>query len=144
MDNNTLENLQQGNDNSNEQVRPYQEYEQKLDAQQSTIPQEPVYQQPVYQQQTFQTYQPYQPVQNPANCNGNVDEVMGTGSWFATIFVCALPCVGFIMLLVWGFGAGINKNRANYCKAMLIMKVVAYVLLIVFYAVMFALIGNQL
>lgn len=38
--------------------------------------------------------------------------------WMFAIFVMALPCVGFIMIIVWAF-VGTNESRKNYFKALL-------------------------
>ncbi len=39
--------------------------------------------------------------------------------WMLAIFVVAIPCVGFIMIIVWAF-MGDNESRKNYFRAMLI------------------------
>lgn len=72
----------------------------------------------------------------PPNYNYN-DEPMTIGEWLLTIFITSIPCVGLIMLFVWGFGNG-NKSRSNYCKAMLIWELIALVILIVIYVIFFA------
>lgn len=64
-------------------------------------------------------------------------EVMTMGQWLITTLIMAIPCVGFIMTLVWAFGSG-NENRKNFCRASLIWMVIAIVLMIVFYGTIFA------
>lgn len=53
--------------------------------------------------------------------------VMSLGDWIITLIVLAIPVVGFIMMLVWGFSSGTNPNKANYCKAVLIFFLIAIV-----------------
>lgn len=38
--------------------------------------------------------------------------------WMFALFVTALPCVGFIMAIVWAF-AGDNESRKNYFRAII-------------------------
>jgi len=63
--------------------------------------------------------------------------VVSIGDWMLTILIAAIPIIGFIMLFVWGFGGGVNPNKANWAKATLIWLLVA----IVFYALLFLLFG---
>lgn len=57
----------------------------------------------------------------------DLEPVMTVGQWIITAIVMAIPCVNVVMLFVWGFGGG-NRNRANYCKAALILWMVAILL----------------
>jgi hypothetical protein len=38
------------------------------------------------------------------------------------MLVLGLPCIGFVMLLVWAFSGG-NESRKNYCRAHLVLLV---------------------
>jgi len=38
--------------------------------------------------------------------------------WFFALFIMALPCIGFIMILVWAF-VGDNESRKNYFRALI-------------------------
>ena len=61
--------------------------------------------------------------------------VMTIGDWIVTSIVLAIPLVNLIMAFVWGFGSNTNPNKANYCKAWLIVIaifVALYILLVVF------------
>ena len=61
--------------------------------------------------------------------------VMTIGDWIVTSIVLAIPLVNLIMAFVWGFGSNTNPNKANYCKAWLIVIaifVALYILLFVF------------
>lgn len=60
---------------------------------------------------------------------------MTIGDWIVTSIVLAIPLVNLIMAFVWGFGSNTNPNKANYCKAWLIVIaifVALYILLAVF------------
>jgi hypothetical protein len=39
--------------------------------------------------------------------------------WFFALFVMALPCIGFVMIIVWAF-LGENESRKNYFRASLV------------------------
>lgn len=58
--------------------------------------------------------------------------VIGIGEWLLTLFITAIPIVGFVMLFVWGFGASTNPTKANFAKATLILMVVGLVLWFLF------------
>lgn len=49
--------------------------------------------------------------------------VMTTGQWVLTMIVFMIPLVNIIMLFVWAFGIG-NPNRANFCKAQLLIYLI--------------------
>lgn len=54
------------------------------------------------------------------------------GKWMLTIFVSAIPIIGFIMLLVWGFGSN-PSGRRNYARATLMWQVIGIVAAFVFF-----------
>lgn len=58
------------------------------------------------------------------------NSVMKVSDWFITLFIAAIPLVGLIMLLVWGFGSSTPQNKANWAKALLLW----YLVLIILYA----------
>lgn len=63
-----------------------------------------------------------------------------TSEWFWTLFLTAIPLVGIIMLLVWGFGSGNNVNKANWAKATLLWILVIttfYVLILIIFGLSF-------
>lgn len=64
-----------------------------------------------------------------------LEKPMSMGEWLLTLIVLALPCVGFVMLFVWGFGQG-NTNRKNFCRAYLIIFAIGIVLGIIFYSIL--------
>ena len=94
------------------------------------------YQQPYQQPQPFQQpygqgYQQYAP---PA------EKPMGVGSWVGTILLTTcLGLISLILLFVWGFSNDVPIAKKNYCRAMLIVELIAVglsiLLLIVFVSV---------
>ncbi|HHL3632260.1 hypothetical protein [Neisseria polysaccharea] len=57
--------------------------------------------------------------------------VMTTGQWVLTMIVFMIPLVNIIMLFVWAFGSG-NPNRANFCKAQLLIYLVGLLIGLIF------------
>jgi hypothetical protein len=45
------------------------------------------------------------------------------GFWMLALFLMAIPCVGWVMIIVWAF-AGENESRKNYFKALLLWTVI--------------------
>lgn len=43
--------------------------------------------------------------------------------WFFALFVTALPCIGFVMIIVWAF-VGDNESRKNYFRALIAWAVI--------------------
>lgn len=54
--------------------------------------------------------------------------VMSLGDWITTFIVLMIPLVNIIMLFVWGFSKTTNPNKSNFCKAYLILALIAMVL----------------
>ena len=46
--------------------------------------------------------------------------------WFFALFVTAVPCIGWIMIIVWAF-VGQNESRKNYYKAILAWCLILFV-----------------
>lgn len=66
--------------------------------------------------------------------------VMKTTEWLLTLIILNIPFVGFIMSLIWAFGNNDNYNRRNFCRAYLIIVIIAFVLMIIFASTIFAVI----
>lgn len=47
--------------------------------------------------------------------------------WFLALFVMAIPCIGFIMTIVWAF-TGNNESRKNYFRALIAWFVILTVI----------------
>lgn len=65
------------------------------------------------------------------------DQPISIGDWMITLFLAAIPIIGFIMLLVWAFGDGSTPSKANWAKATLLWLVI----MAAFYTLMFILFG---
>lgn len=50
--------------------------------------------------------------------------------WMFALFVMVLPCLGFVMVLVWAF-VGENETRKNYFRAVIAWHVVFIAFLVV-------------
>ena len=65
------------------------------------------------------------------------------GQWIITMLVLAIPCLGIIMLFVWGFGEG-NINRKRFCQASLIFAVISFVVSFVISMIILAVTGGTI
>ena len=94
------------------------------------------YQQPQYQQPYQQQYQqPYgQPYQMPyQQYTAPAEKPMGVGSWVGTILLTSMfGIISLVLLFVWAFGNDVPIAKKNYCRAMLIIELIAVGLAIVF------------
>lgn len=54
------------------------------------------------------------------------------GSWMLTLFVCGIPVIGVIYLLVLAFGSGAAPSKRNFARAALIWTLIALVVTFVF------------
>jgi membrane protein YdbS with pleckstrin-like domain len=63
--------------------------------------------------------------------------VMRVKDWMITIFIAAIPLVGFVMLFVWGFGSGTNLNKQNWAKAALLW----FAIVVALYIILFMMFG---
>lgn len=72
-----------------------------------------------------------------------LEKPMSLVDWLITLIVLAIPCVGLVMMFVWGFGQG-NNSRKNYCRATLIFAAIGIVLSVIFYASFAAFFVNAL
>lgn len=141
MDNNNLFN--QGNQNG-EQGQPYQntdgQYQQQpsfqnTDGQYQQQQQQQPYQnmdtqfqkQTAYGQYQQQPYGQQYQLQQPYATASDAEEPMSFADWMVTLLLLYIPCVNFIMLLVWAFGADTKKTKSNYAKASLVWMVIGTV-----------------
>ena len=53
------------------------------------------------------------------------------GSWMLTLFVCGIPVIGVIYLLVLTFGSGAAPSKRNFARAALIWTLIALVVTVV-------------
>lgn len=54
------------------------------------------------------------------------------GSWMLTLFVCGIPIIGVIYLLVLAFGSGAAPSKRNFARAALIWTLIALAVTVVF------------
>ena len=54
------------------------------------------------------------------------------GSWMLTLFVCGIPVIGVIYLLVLAFGSGAAPSKRNFARAALICTLIALVVTVIF------------
>ena len=62
-------------------------------------------------------------------------EVSTTGEWVLTLFLMAIPLVGFILTCVWAFGNTADLSKKNWAKAQLIWIIIGVIVVVIFYAV---------
>ncbi len=115
------------------QQPPQQNYQQP---QQQTY-QSPPQPQPVYQQQ----YQNQQPQQVHYQQKPTVFPAVKTGEWMLSMFLLGIPLIGFIMLLVWAFSSDTNPSKSSWAKATLIWGIIATVVWVVVYLIIFLVAG---
>lgn len=58
--------------------------------------------------------------------------VISLGEWIITFIVLAIPLVNIVMLFVWAFSGSTNPSKQNFCRATLIVYLVAIVLFFLF------------
>ena len=54
------------------------------------------------------------------------------GSWMLALFVCGIPVIGVIYLLVLAFGSGAAPSKRNFARAALIWTLIALAVTVVF------------
>ena len=65
------------------------------------------------------------------------EQPMSVSEWLLTIIVLAIPLVNIVLYLYWSYSSSGNLNRRNYCRASLIIFLIALGI-----AVLFALLGG--
>lgn len=69
---------------------------------------------------------------------------LSVGQYILTFILLGIPLVNIILLLVWSFGSDVNVNKKNFCRAVLIMGIVATILSIVLGSVIVGLVNELL
>ena len=62
------------------------------------------------------------------------------GSWMLTLFVCGIPVIGVIYLLVLALGSGGSPSKRNFARALFIWQIIGIVATIL----MFVLFGGAI
>jgi len=73
----------------------------------------------------------------------DVSQTVSILDWILTIIVMAIPCVNVIMLFVYAF-SGDKESKKNYFKARLILIAASIIATIIFFIVMFAILGPRI
>ena len=68
------------------------------------------------------------------------DRVMTVGGWMGTFLLLMIPLVNFILVLVWAFGGGTNRNRQNFVRAYILLFII-FALIWILLAVLLSLMG---
>ena len=68
--------------------------------------------------------------------NGKNQNYVSFWFWMFALFIVALPCIGFVMIIVWAF-VGDNESRKNYFRALIAWFLIFAVLWIVIMALGF-------
>lgn len=70
---------------------------------------------------------------------------MTVGNWILTLFLAAIPTVGFILLIVWAVSGSTDKpSRKNWAIATLIWQIIAIIIVLLLYFFVFAAAGIAL
>lgn len=70
--------------------------------------------------------------------------VVTVGDWIVTMILMCIPLVNLIMVLIWAFGSNTPVSKANWAKATLLFMVIGVVLMMIFGASIFALVGSSM
>lgn len=137
MSDNFYDNNGQYNANTDNQQQPAQQPEYQQQAYQQQEYQQQAYQQQAYQQQAYQqqAYQQQayqQPVyqQQPSyQQNEGLDyKPIGMWGYLGYEILFAIPCIGFILLLVFSFGGTKNVNVRNFARSYFCLFIIGLVL----------------
>lgn len=87
-----------------------------------------------YNNQYGNQYNAYNNAYNNANYQAPEmdNSPLSMGEWLLTLLVAMIPCAGLILYIVWAFSKSGNLNRRNFCRAYLIVEVIAFVLIFIF------------
>ena len=55
------------------------------------------------------------------------------GSWMLTLFVCGIPVIGVIYLLVLAFGSSATPSKRNFARAVFAWEIIALIATIILY-----------
>lgn len=82
------------------------------------------------------------PYSGPGYTPAEMEEPVGVGEWIGLLAIATfVPCIGFILVLVWAFGGTDKKSKSNFCKAYLIIaliRIAVFALLFIIWGASFA------
>ncbi len=92
-----------------------------------------------FEQNNNNYQQPYQQSQQ------SMVPEMTTGQWVGTYILCTFfGIISIILCIVWGFTDNNTKTaKKNFCRAMLIINVIGFVLGIIFVSIFFAIVASS-
>ena len=67
--------------------------------------------------------------------NGMDTTPLSMGEWLLTLLAAFIPCAGIILYLIWAFSSSGNLHRRNFCRAYLIVELIAIILVFIFASV---------
>lgn len=70
--------------------------------------------------------------QNPVSDKGDMDKVMGVFSYVGLFWLSSIPIIGIVLIIIWAMNSS-NKNKTNYCRAIIVNWLIAVVLVIIFW-----------
>lgn len=72
-------------------------------------------------------------IRNNSSDFDNPEEfIVSLKEWVVTLLICFVPFVNIIMLLIWAFGGGTNRSKANFAKAALILVLIYFFMVLIF------------
>ena len=57
---------------------------------------------------------------------------LSIGDWVIIFFLTSIPVVGFVLIIYWSFSDDVNINKKNFSKAILLLMVIFFGLIIAF------------
>ena len=69
--------------------------------------------------------------------------IMSVWNYMALFLLSAIPIVGMIVIIVCAINST-NKNQSNYCRAIILMWVISFILILILKASIGAMIGSWL
>lgn len=70
--------------------------------------------------------------------NSNLAEVMSVWSYVGLFIIGAIPIVGIIVIIIFAINSS-NKNKTNYCRAIIVLWLIGVILTLLFGASIFGL-----
>lgn len=89
-------------------------------------PQAPINQQPAPQAKTYpQSAAPMGQLEIP-----KAEKPLPTWKFIGMMILTNIPIIGLIMVLVWSFGSSWNRNTKSYARALLILGIISFLLMV--------------
>ena len=69
---------------------------------------------------------------NASTVNDLSQKPLSVFDWIVVFFLLGIPILGFLAVIYWSFADGVNLNKKNFSKAMLILMILTFALAIIF------------